>query len=232
MNPSSGFSGRQGLSPEDLQKYRSYVPNVDDVIWSPLYDYQAYPAAGQQLFTFFSAQKGAGATSAFGAAAGTKTSFDTNMTLSGQLGAGNQFLVLGIEVEFWTGNLPGLFAAIAPTAAQQAQNWDDVNTVLRNGILELSIQNRVYASDTPLMKFPTQTMLDGVADSCDTVAAVYAQTEYATGAGLSYNIVPVLITQNQAFQVTVAFPALIPLPSGTAGRIGVRLNGKLIRNAQ
>lgn len=232
MKGSTGFSGRQGLDAADLAKFRSYVPGIDDVIWQPLYDYQLYPTAGAQNFNFFAQPRGAGATSAFGAAAGVKTDFDTNMQLSGQLGAGNQFLVLGIEVEFWTSNAPGLFAAIAPTAAQQGRNWDDVYTILRNGFLRFTIQNRPYAEDAPLMKFPTQTMLDGIAESSGTVAAVYAQTEYASGAGLAYNIVPVLITQNQAFSVQVLFPAQIATPSGADCRIGVRLNGKMIRNAQ
>lgn len=232
MNPSIGFSGRAGLDQADLVKYRSYVPDTNDVIWQPLYDYQLYPTAGALNFQFFSAQRGAGATSAFGAAAGVKTALDTNMQLSGQLGAGNQFLVVGIEVELWTSALPGFFAAVAPTAAQQARNWDDVYTVLRNGYLDFQIQNRPYAQDTPLMKFPPQTCLEGVAESSGTVAAVYAQTEYASGGGLAYNIVPVLIKENQAFSVNISFPAAIATPSGTDNRIGVRLNGKMIRNAQ
>lgn len=232
MNTTSGFSGRAGLDQSDLAKYRSYVPDVNDVIWQPLYDYQLYPTAGALNFSFFSVPQGGGATSAFTAAAGVKTLQDTNMQLQGQLGAGNQFLVMGIEVEFWTSNVPGLFLAVAPTLAQQARNWDDVYTVLRNGLLTFTIQNRVYAQDTPLMKFPTQTGLEGVAESSGTVAAVYAQTEYAVASGLSYNIVPVLIKENQAFNVNISFPAAIATPSGQDCRIGVRLCGKLIRNAQ
>jgi hypothetical protein len=232
MNPSIGFGGRQGLDQADLAKYRSYVPDVNDVIWQPLYDYQLYPAAGALNFNFFATPQGQGATSAFGAAAGVKTIQDTNMQLAGQLGAGNQFLVMGIEVELWTSNLPGLFAAIAPTAAQQARNWDDVYSILRNGVLTLNIQNRIYAQDAPLMKFPTQTGLDGVAESSGTVAAVYVQTEYAVGNGLAYNIVPVLIKENQAFGVNINFAAAIASVSTSDLRIGVRLNGKMIRNAQ
>lgn len=235
MNPSTGFSGRQGLDQSDLTKYRSYVPGVDDVIWQPFYDYLLYPTAGALQFNFFTNQKGQGATSAFGAAAGAKTIFDTNMTLSGQLGAGNQFLLLGIEVELWPTNLPSLeVAAALPSAAQMGRNWDDVYSILRNGQLVLTIQNREYANDTPLMKFPPQTGLQGVAalNSTTNAAASYQQIEYASGAGLAYNIVPVLIMQNQAFSVQVNFPAAIASPSGVDLRIGVRLNGKLVRNAQ
>lgn len=232
MNPSTGFSGRQGLSPQDLQTYRSYVPNVDDVIWGPLYDYQTYPNAGQQSFRFFVTPTGQGTTSAPGGT-GSKTLLDTNMQLSSQLGAGNQFLALGVEVEFWPGSLVGLQTAAQPTDAQTAQQADDVYTVMRNGYLELNIQNRPYIQDAPLMKFPTQTQLTGwsaVCNGANTTASI--QHGYASNSGLAYNIVPVLITQNQAFVVTVTFPAVIALPSGVDGRFGIRLNGKLIRNAQ
>lgn len=234
MDGSMGFSGRKGLEKAQLDMYRSYVPGVDDVIWQPLYDYQTYPLAGAAAgFTFFSVPKGAGATSAFGAAAGVKSLLDTNMQLSGQLGAGNQFLCMGVEIEFWPGSVPGLQTAAQPTDAQTAQQADDVYSVLRNGYLELQIQNRPYVQDAPLMKFPTQTCLTGwsaVTNGANATAAI--QHGYASGYGLAYNIVPVLITQNQAFSVIVTFPAAIALPSGVDGRIGCRLNGKLIRNAQ
>lgn len=228
----NGFNGRTGLSQDDLARYRSYVPGVDDVIWAPLYDYQTYPLAGALTFNFFNQQKGTGVTSAFGGA-GTRTILDTNMQLSGQLGAGNQFLVMGIEVEFWPGPLIGLPTAAQPTAAETAQQADDVYSVLRNGVLNFSVQNRPYVEDGPLMKFPTQSHLTGwsaVSNGANATATV--QHGYAAGAGMSYNIVPVLLVQNQAFQCQVVFPALIPLPSGVDGRFGVRFNGKLIRNAQ
>ena len=228
----NGFNGRTGLSQDDLSRYRSYVPGVDDVIWAPLYDYQAYPVAGSLQFNFFNQQKGTGTTSAFGGA-GARTIQDTNMQLSGQLGAGNQFLVMGIEVEFWPGTTPALASAAAATQAQISAQANDVYTVLRNGILNFSVQNRPYVEDGPLLKFPTQTYLTGwAAVSNGANATAQATFDYASSSGMSYNIVPVLLVQNQAFQCSVTFPALTVLPSGVIGRIGVRLNGKLIRNAQ
>lgn len=228
----NGFNGRTGLSQDDLARYRSYVPGVDDVVWAPLYDYQTYPAAGQLAFNFFNQQKGTGTTSAFGGA-GPRTNLDTNMQLSGQLGAGNQFLVMGIEVEYWPSSDPSLATAAAATQAQLSQMTNDVYEVLRNGVLNFSVQNRPYVEDGPLMKFPTQTFLTGWASTTNGANATAAATiQYASGSGMSYNIVPVLLVQNQAFQCTVVFPALIPTPSTATGRIGVRFNGKLIRNAQ
>lgn len=229
----NGFSGRQGLSNDDLAKYRSYVPGVDDVIWQPLYDYQTYAAAGTTLqFNFFQQQKGTGTTSAFGGT-GPRTELDTNMQLSGQLGAGNQFLVLGVEVEFWPGSVPGLQTAAQPTSAETAQQADDVYTILRNGLLTFTVQNRPYLQDGPLMKFPTQTYLTGwsaVTNGANATASI--QHGYASGCGASYNIVPVLLVQNQAFSVQINLPGTTALPSAVDGRFGVRFNGKLIRNAQ
>ncbi len=228
----NGFNGRTGLSQDDLARYRSYVPGVDDVIWAPLYDYQTYPTAGALQFNFFNQQKGTGVTSAFGGA-GARTILDTNMQLSGQLGAGNQFLVMGIEVEFWAGSLPALATAAASTQAQLSQQINDVYSVLRNGVLSFSVQNRPYVEDGPLMKFPTQTRLYAVAATTNGAnATAQANVLYASGEGMSYNIVPVLLVQNQAFQCAVTFPALIATPSTVDARIGVRFNGKLIRNAQ
>jgi len=228
----NGFSGRTGLTPEDLAKYRSYVPGVDDVIWQPAYDYQTYPTAGALAFNWFTLLRGTGTTSAFGGA-GARTNQDTNMQLSGQFGAGNQMLVLGIEVEFWPGSVPGLQTAAQPTDAQTSQQPDDVYSVLRNGILSFSVQNRPYLEDGPLIKFPTQTYLTGfaaVTNGANATASI--QIAYASGCGASYNIVPVLLRENQAFQTSITFPAVIATPSGVDGRMGVRLNGKLIRNAQ
>lgn len=228
----AGYSGRTGLEPADLAKYRSYVPGVDDVIWQPLYDYQTYPLAGQLAFNFFTAQKGTGTTSAFGGA-GPRTVLDTNMQLSGQLGAGNQFLTLGVGIEFFPGSLVGLTTAASPTAPETAQQPDDVYSVLRNGVLQFSVQNRPYIEDAPLMKFPTQTYLTGWgAVSNGANATATTQHAYASACGASYNVVPVLLSQNQAFQMVATFPALIALPSGVDGRFGCRLEGKLIRNAQ
>lgn len=229
------ISGRKGVTAAQIAQYRSTVPNVADSIFSPLYDYQEYPAAGLLGFTFFALPQGQGTTSALGAT-GVKTLADTNMQAAGVLPRGNRFLVKGIELEFWPGSTPGLRLAAAPTDAQFARNWDDAYNVLRSGSLTFNVQNRVYAQDSPLMKFPTQTRLTGVAtyNQNDTTAATvgFGQIEYATSCGAGYNIVPVYLESTQFFNVTVNFPALVPTPSTVAGRIGVRLVGNLVRDAQ
>lgn len=229
-----GFRGRTGVKSTDLQKYASSMP-VRDAIFSPLYDYQAYPTAGALNFTFFAVPQGGGTTSALGAT-GVKTLADTNMQVASQLPRGNRFLCIGIEVEFWPGNTPGLRLAAVPSDAQFARNWDDTYNVLRSGYLTLNVQNRIFAQDAPLMKFPTQTRLTGVAtyNQNDTTAATigFGQIEYATACGAGYDITPVLLESTQAFTVNINFPAVVATPSGSDARLGVRLVGKLIRDAQ
>jgi hypothetical protein len=220
---------RRGVKPEDLERYKTTL-NIQDAIWNPLYDYQLYPAAGALNFAFFQVPKGQGATSAFGGA-GAKTILDTNMQAPGQMPAGNKFLAEGIEVEYWPSVLPGR-AGVAAAAATMGSNWNDVYSVLRNGALTFTIQNRDYCTDAPLMKFPTTTRLAGIAAYSETTATTFGQFDYAAGVGAAYSITPVLLDSNYAFTVNVTFPALIPTVSTTTGRIGVRLAGRFIRNAQ
>ncbi len=228
----NGISGRRGVSPEQLAQHRTTVAGVADAVWSPLYDYQAYPAAGTLGLQFFSVQQGAGTTSALNAT-GVKTVADTNMQQSGSLPRGNRFLCVGIEVEFWPGNVPGSLGAAA--AITVGRNMNDCYNVLKSGSLTFNIQQRIYAQDAPLMKFPTQTRLTGVAaiaDATTAAAALNSQIDYATSCGAGYSIIPVYIESTQFFSVTINFPALVPTVSTAAGRIGVRLLGNLVRDAQ
>jgi hypothetical protein len=231
----NGMTGRRGVTPEQLAQHRTTVAGVADAVWSPLYDYQSYPTAGALQFQFFSVPQGQGTTSALGAT-GVKTVADTNMQQAGSLPRGNRFLCVGIEVEFWPGSTPGLQGTAAITAAQIARNWDDVYNVMRSGSLTFNIQQRIYAQDAPLMKFPTQTRLTGttaISQSDSTASTVaFAQIEYATTCGAGYSIIPVYIESTQFFSVTANFPALVATPSAVDARIGVRLLGNLIRDAQ
>ncbi len=228
------FKGRTGVSMVDLSKYDSSKDQLDS-IFAPLWDYQTYATAGALNFNFFALPQGQGTTSSPGAT-GVKQIGDTNMQIAGSLPAGNRFLVIGIEVEFWPGSSPGLRLAAVPTDAQFARNWDDTYAVLKGGSLTLTVQNRMFAQDAPLMKFPTQTRLAGVAayNQNDTTAATvgFGQIEYASSCGAAYDITPILLKPTQAFTVTINFPAVIATPSGVDARIGVRLVGKLIRNVQ
>jgi hypothetical protein len=228
-----GWVGRTGLTGPSVEQYRNTVPGARDVIWNPLYDYQTYPLAGNTNFTFFTTPKGQGVTSAPGAV-GNKTLADTNMTGAGTLPAGNSFLCLGVEFDFYPNNTPGFRGDLA-IAANLARNTDDVYLVGKGGVVTLTIQDRIYVQDSPLNKFPSQSALDGWAALADTTTAAAAggvQIEYASWGGLAYNIVPVMIFQTQGFSLSLTFPVAIATSSAADGRICARLLGKLIRNAQ
>jgi len=215
-----------------LAAHMARVPGTQDEIYAPLYDSIVYPAAGAQQLTFFALPIGQGVTSAPGAA-GAKTENDTNLTNAGLLPLGNRFYCTGIELQFFPGVNPGT----GPTADALfiGQFWNDVYAVAKAGWLRFRIQNRDYTLDGPLMNFPPVTRLAGVASATSTLtagAATLDQIQYATLAGMPYNLVPVFIESNQSFVVTVNFGAAVALPSTVAGRMFVRLRGRLIRDAQ
>lgn len=225
------MAGLNRISARDLAQHRVSIPGKQDEIYSPLYDYQSYAAAGQLQLNFFALPIGQGTTSAPGAT-GAKTEADTNLTNAGLLPKGNRFYCTGLEVLLFPGNNPGAGAAADSIAGR---NWNDVYAVAKSGWLRFRIQNRDYVLDSPLINFPPVTRLAGaaaVATNLTAGASTFGEIDYAVFAGMPYSIVPVFIESNQSFSVQVNWPALVALPSTTAGRIGVRLRGRLIRDAQ
>ncbi len=223
--------GLPNVSNKLLASHLATVPGVQDAIYNPLYDSIAYPAAGALQLTFFTTPIGQGATSAPNAA-GAKTEADTNLTNAGLLPLGNSFYMTGFEVIFLPGNNPG-FGATAD--ASLGRNWNDVYQVMKSGWARFRVQNRDYILDGPLMMFPPVTRLAGafaVTTNLTTGAATAGEIDYATSAGAPYNIVPITLQSNQSFLLQLNWPALVPTPSTTAGRLWVRLRGRLIRSAQ
>ena len=223
--------GLDNLTRRDLASHRVTVPNMQDAIYAPLYDSATYLAAGQLSLTFFALPIGQGTTSAPGAS-GAKTEADTNLTNAGLLPKGNRFYCTGLEFQFYPGSNPGRGAAADSTAGF---NWNDVYAVAKSGWVRFRIQNRDYILDGPLLNFPPVTRLAGAASVTSTLtagASTMGQIDYASFAGMPYNIVPTFIEANQAFTVQVFWPALVALPSAAAGRLFVRLRGRLIRDAQ
>lgn len=223
--------GLNRLTRDQLAAHRVTVPGAQDEIYAPLYDSASYPAAGQTQLTFFALPIGQGTTSAPGAT-GTKTEADTNLTNAGLLPKGNRFFCTGIEFLFFPGSNPGRGAA---ADANVGFNWNDTYAVAKSGWVRFRIQNRDYILDGPLQNFPPVTRLAGVASVTSTLtagASTLDQIDYASFAGMPYNIVPVYIESNQAFTVQVNWPAAVALPSAAAGRIFCRLRGRLIRDAQ
>jgi hypothetical protein len=223
--------GLSRSSVADLASHRVSIPGTQDEIYAPLYDSQTYPAAGSTQLVFFALPIGQGTTTAPGAT-GTKTEADTNLSNAGLLPKGNRFYCTGVEVAIYPGNNPG-FGATAD--AQLGRNWNDIYAITKSGWMRFRIQNRDYIIDGPLINFPPPVRLAGAASVTSTLtagAATAGEIDYATAAGMPYNIVPVYIESNQAFTVQLNWPAAVATPSTVAARVFVRLRGRLIRDAQ
>lgn len=226
--------GRPILTQSNLD---SHLANLSqrDVIWQPLYDYQSYGTQGSTQLSFFTTPIGQGTTSAPGAS-GNKTIADTNMTSAGQLTKGNKFFCTGIEVVLFPGIEPGRGSV---ALADVGLFVDDMYAIGKSGTLTFTVgSDRYYAKDGPLNMFPPVTRMavsSAIAttnDTDSTATSVVEETQYACWSGEPYSITPVLIDDNQGFQVQLNWPVAVAPPSTVAPRIGVRLRGYLIRNAQ
>lgn len=230
--------GRPVLSKAQINAHVSSL-DTQDVIWGPLYDFQSYGTQGGTQFTFFTAPIGSGTTSAPGAN-GTKTIADTNLRAAGQLTKGNAFFMTGFEVLLF----PGAASTFGPgegavTEAKTGQFCNDIYAIGKAGTAVLTVgSDRKYIEDGPLNMFPPVTRLALAAALATTFNATAASTatldqvDYAAWSGEPYTIVPIYIDSNQGFQVQLNFPTAVAPPSAIAPRIGVRLRGYLIRNAQ
>src|SRR5271168_1419316 len=217
------MAGLTATTKAALAQHMARIPGTQDEIYAPLYDSIVYPAAGSNQLTFFALPIGQGVTSAPGGA-GAKTENDTNLTNAGLLPLGNRFYCTGVEIHFFPGVSPGT----GPTADALfiGQFWNDVYAVAKSGWLRLRIQNRDYILDGPLINFPPVTRLAGVAVATSTLtagAATLDQIQYASLAGMPYNLVPVFIESNQSFQLSLNWVAVVPTPSTVAARLFVRL---------
>lgn len=177
---------------------------VEELSWT-LYDYNTYAAAGQTSLAFFNTPVGGG----------TKTFADTNMTLAGQIPAGQNFLVEAIGVDLWPSDSPEVATATGTFISDQY-------AIMRSGILEFIIGSKTYKSEGPLERFPSKTRLAGFSSAATTTAATNIITDYAKSAGALHEIIPVLLTSNQNFSVTLRWPTAVATPStDTADRKSV-----------
>ncbi len=200
--------------------------NKMEAISQPLYDYLAYPAAGQLQFTFFQVPVG-----------GAKTQASTNMDLGGQLPAPQKLLISGIAIDFLSGFAP----IVGPQADASISNINDIYAVLNNlagvnGFFTLKIGSKQYLQVAPLMVLPPRSHMNGVmAVTSATTAAASLQTLGSLGFadGDVFRPVPLLIEAGQNFSATINFPSLVALPSAnTHSQIGVWLYGTLYRAPQ
>jgi len=227
----------------DFQSFRVTNPGQSEIVRQRLYDYQFYATAGLAQMSFFSTPIGQGVTSAQGAVVGSgKTQWDTNMNLGGQLPSGTAYLAESIEVLFFPGSVAtantytpaniSVFAAVAAAAVMGAAN--DVNTFYQSGMLEFNILQKNYVRETPLIAFPPKAQLDysgAVGNNSATTSEVGSSITKA--AGRPYYLEPQISLQPAVnFEVLLKWPAAIATPSGFNARVGVILDGYIMRASQ
>ena len=223
---------QNGFDIRKLDKHRVNRPGSKEYFRQSLYDFQDYAAGGQQQLLFFQVPKGQGG----------KTIEDTNMEAAGTLPNPKIFWVESIEVYFFPGVLPVTSAASGAIATPPAEPnfMNDVYTVQKSGSLKFFTQSKSYLDEAPLGRFPPKTRLEGqsaaalgggVAGAGDFV--VSNAIDYGTFAGRPYRVDPEIVLEPTSnFVVELNWSAAVALPCGVAGRIGVVLDGVLIRNSQ
>lgn len=210
------MAGRKLPSLKALQDANVSRPNDIEGVWSPLYDYQTYTAAGTtQQYSFFQVQLGQS----------SKTYADTNMEAPGSLPAGKSFLVEGIQVVM----LPSL--AVSAQGAQAVDAFlNDVKTLGQAGYLKFFVGSKDYLIDGPIGIFTQQFGLAGftsVADVTTAAATSQHRSSYAVWRGQYYGITPIRLRANTNFNVTLNFPTTTAVSADM--RIGIRLDGHLYR---
>lgn len=230
-------------TPADFRRARVTNPGQSEIVRQRLYDYQLLAGAGAQQLSFFQSPVGSGVTSALGGTVGSaKTLWDTNMQLGGQLPSGVQFLIDSIEVTCYPGSVSTtntytpatltFFAAVA--AATVGGQLNDINTFYQSGMLELNVLSKNYLRETPLVAFAPKTGLDasgGIASNSATTAEVGFGVGKAVGR--PYYVQPRILLQPAVnFEVLLRWPAAVALPSGFNARVGVILDGFMMRASQ
>ena len=178
----------------------------------------------------------------YGTVGSAKTVWDTNMELGGQLPSGKSFLIESIEVLFvpgasnsantYTTASLSQFAATAAAAVIAMQQ--DVQQFYQTGLLEFNVLSKNYLRETPLLAFPPKAQLSldaAVASNSATTGEVAATL--AKAAGRPYYVEPRITLQPAVnFEVLLRWPALVPTISTNNGRVGVILDGYMMRASQ
>ena len=215
----------------DISQFNVIDWNTWEITTQSLYDSAVYLAAGQASLAFFQNPIGQGV----GFGGGAKSVSDTNMQLAGQLPNGQMFICTSVEIDFQpttptvAAGMPN--AIVAASAIAPLVN--DAYIFWRSGNLTFNVLAKNYLQEAPLMTFPPTADLGGFAALASGTTVDQISTNYATSVGPTYLLTPnnILITNNQNFKVTLAWPEGLQAITNPA-RVFVRLNGMLMRQTQ
>ncbi len=210
-----------------LYHQRLTHPLSKEGIAEPLYDHLTYDSAATTELLFFQTPLSS-----------TKTKWDTNMELNGQLAAGNKFSVGGLEIHVYPGSSASAYArqdiAKSATALAATNFANDVWALLSAGWLELKVGQKDYLT-APLLMFPPSSGLQvsgAVAvENTGTTVLNTLSFDYARLHGRPFVFAPrVPIEPLTPFAVKLKWPSAVTLPSGFDARIGVVMTGIRFRN--
>ncbi len=187
-----------------------------EIITQPIRDYQEYPTAGFRTRAFF--QQAAGST-------GT-TPQDQNMPAAGSFPRGQMFLWEGIEVDFRPSGAP----LAADTSVGTRIN--EFYAVTNNGFLTVTIGSRPYLNVGNLSQFPTSFRTEAISAMAVAGAAPagLSAVQLPVNRGEVFQFIPYLLEEVVNFNVTLNYDT--PVTVASAGKIGVLMNGCLIRRNQ
>jgi hypothetical protein len=211
-------------TPPNIQDLKNFDPNLqaqtEAIKWN-LYDTLPYAQSGQQQLMFFQSPVGQNG----------RTYADTNMQAAGTLPNPQQFLVTGIELYFFPGQVPS--PAVGAPATDEFTN-DTYKFWTAPAWLQFFIASKPYLQESPLLKFPPPNGLSGWAAIADTTTPAVAQqtkSTYATACGECFEMnPPVLLTTSTNFNINLNWPTLQSLSA--AGVVKCNLSGLLYRASQ
>jgi hypothetical protein len=190
-----------------IAKYTPFVGNVVEAHEQPFWSTVTYPAAGftQQEVAFFNVAESASSPSV------------TNMPQASQFPNPTNFLVLGAEINFFSGAAPTEGAGAGKTAL------DDLVTVITGPFrFRFKVNNKVYYEDAPLASLPPHYSFS----SSQAATATSVVGGYGSVTGQVRGFSGIIIPSNTIFSCSiVADETGIALPSGLPGKLQVKLRG-------
>jgi len=196
-----------------IAKYTPFVGNVVEAHEQPFWSTVTYPAAGftQQEVAFFNVAESASQPSL------------TNMPQASQFPNPTNFLVLGAEINFFSGAAPTNGAGAGKTAL------DDLVTVMTGPFrFRFKVNNKVYYEDAPLAALPPHYSFGSsqAAALDDLATATTVVGGYGSVTGQVRGFSGIIIPSNTIFSCSiVADETGIALPSGSPGKLQVKLRG-------
>jgi hypothetical protein len=201
----------------------SYHDAIKEAVHMPQFDYIEVDRIYESM-SFF--QRPMGMPKADGT---VKTVMDTSMHLAGQFPTGTGFMVTGVRV---------LFVPDWPAHRGNMENDEhDARAMLLGGEFMLRIQNREYLRLAPLALLPPCVPktwagelrpVEGDPDAEAQWRAVYDQDPSTRAVYAYMGIVPLWIMENQFFEARIT---ATPGPLRSPGRLGVILDGRLMRSS-